>query len=712
MDRSQSQAVRLGLAVSMVLGCSSAVGAETFQGATLEDVVVTAQKREQRLIDVPLSVTAISGAEISDRGVAALQDMQYSVPGLTLAETGPGVGRVQLNGIGIAGGSTGLPVVAFYLDEMPITAPGGGDQMDIRLIDMERVEVLHGPQPTLYGEGAMGGTIHYVTASPDLKKFSGHAEATLGTVKDGAESYRAQAVINAPLVDGTLGLRVAAQYQKDGGWIDSKFTGAKDINSVEFKTVRAKLLYAPASNVSISLMAMHQEHDQPYQNFAKYDRTSDIHFPLANTDKTDLANLVIDWNAGPVSLLSSTGYLHRQPHNAYDLTQYLLPYLPFFGLPQSVIDTIQTIGWPLTSTENMFSQEFRLSSNSTGPFNYIVGVYYRNFRTSALDATVTLPGTLPFKFLDTVAVGSSKTLAEFVELRYAFSDRLEALVGLRHFHEDQAGVTSGDGIFDPPAPVPVNATFQSNNPRLNISYKTSDTGRMYANLAKGFRSGQSNVPVPGTPPTVGPESLWTLTVGSKNEWLDRRLSTDLAVFRNNYTDIQTLQVGAKNPSGWYANAGKATGTGVDLAISARPSKEFTLSATVAYTDSHYDNSTVGTYAGDPIHMVAKWTYSAVADYRRPVWSGTTLLARADYQHSSGYQLTVRDIPPPAPPIYVTDVRNIVNARIGLDFGRYQAVLFANNLTDDNGSLYPAVGAFPEPVLTTPRTIGVEFKVDF
>jgi iron complex outermembrane receptor protein len=712
MRRYHSPSFLLVLSLTALSACGVAFGEEATRGATLEDVVVTAQKREQRLIDVPLAVTAVSAAEISERGVVSLQDMQYSVPGLTLAETGPGVGRVQLNGIGIAGGSTGLPVVAFYLDEMPITAPGGGDQMDIRLLDIERVEVLHGPQPTLYGEGAMGGTIHYVTASPDLNKFGGHVEGTAGSVKDGAESYRAQAVINAPLVPGTLGLRVAAQYEKDGGWIDSNYTGAKDINSLEVKTVRAKLLYAPTSNVSVSLMAMHQEHDEPYQNFSNYDRTSNIHFPLANTDKSDIGNLIINWNAGPVSLISSTGYLHREPHNAYDLTQYLLPFLGFFGLPPNVIASIQTIGWPLIGVENMFSQEVRLSSNNTGPLNYIVGVYYRDFRTSSLDATVTSPGQLPFKFFDTRGVGSSKTLAEFVELRYAFSDRLEALVGLRHFHEDQAGVTSGDGIFDPPAPVPVNASFQSNNPRLNVSYKTWATGRAYANLAKGFRSGQSNVPTPGTPPTVGPESLWTLTVGSKDEWLNRRLITDVSVFRNRYTDIQTLQVSLNNPNGYYANAGKATGTGVNLGISARPSDEFTLSGTLAYTDAHYDNTTVGTYAGDPIHMVAKWTYSAAVDYRRPLGASSTLLSRIDYQHTSGYTLTIHDIPPPAPPYYFADARNIVNARLGIDFGKYQAFLFANNLTDDNGSVYPAVGAFPEPVLSTPRTIGLEVKFDF
>ncbi len=673
------------------------------------EITVTAQKRAERLIDVPLAVTAVTAAEIEARGITDLQNMQYAVPGLTLASTGSGVARVQMDGIGSTGGNAGLPVVGMYLDEVPITSLSG-IQMDVRLLDMDRVEILHGPQPTLYGEGSMGGTIRYITASPDLEKVGGHFNGDWGSVADGGSSYRASAVLNAPLVERKLGMRVLAGYERSGGWIDSLTTGRRDVNSVDFKTARMKLLYRPSDALSISLMALHQEHDQDYENFGTPDRTTATGYPTANEQKSDVGNLVVSYDLGPAALLSSTGFLHHESDLHSDLTAYFTPFLPLFGLPPDVISSIEQIGNPTVITNNAFIEELRLSSNNSGPFNYVVGAYYRNYRTGMRNSTATAPGSLPFQLLGAVANNTSETWAVFGEVRYAVTDRLQALLGLRHFEDTQHASSTGLGILNIPGTSADRARFTSDNPRLNVSYKTSPNGLVYVNVAKGFRSGVFNLGAAlNATPTAGPESLWTYTLGTKQEWLDRRVSVDLSVYYNDWGNLQSVGISSGVPLGYYANSGKASGQGANLALTMRPSQELSISATLGYTDMEHDVDSAFSRKGDPIDLVAKWTYSVAADYRRPLEWGATLISRIDLQHTSGYQNTLRGLPPE---IFPTDSRNVLNARFGLDFGRYEAYLFGNNLTDDDGSLFPAVGAYPEPVVPMPRTVGIQLAYHF
>lgn len=695
---------------------ATAQSSSTSRAPVLEEIVVTAQRRRQKLIDVPIDVTAITSAELAARDVTSLQEMQYAVPGLTIAQTGPGQERIQIDGIGSKGGSTGAPTVGEYLDEMPITPTAGGEGLDLRLIDMEGVEVLHGPQATLYGEGSMGGTVHYVTQPPDLERFGGYIDGDWGSITDGADSYRADAVLNAPLIPNVLGVRLVAGDERDGGWIDSNVTGQKNINGVDFLTFRGTILYRPIDDLSVSLLYLHQKQSQNYQDFGLPDRTTNTVFPTYNNETYDLANLVIRYDLGWATLVNSTGFLHRHPDMATDFTAYFEPYLPLLGLPPSITSTIAAIGYPNESKHNALSEELRLGSNNSEPFNYLVGAYFRDYRTDGVDDTVTYPGTLPFELLDEVFAGSSKSWAAYAELRYKITQRLEATLGVRHYQDHEILTQTGLGVFDIPGTNTGNDTFTSNNPQLTLDYKIDDNGLVYFNAAKGFRSGEFNLgATPPAPTAVDPETLWTYEVGDKQEWLDQRLSTDMFVYYNDWKNIQALGVEAGSPLSYYTNSGKASGPGANFALMARPFREFTMSATVGFADMKYDTHSAETYAGDPLDMVARWTWSLSADDRHPLTAGAVLVTHADFGHTSGYQLILRDYPELGlgpQEVFPTDPRNVLNGRIGVDFGNYEAYLFGNNLTDNNGTLYPAVGSFPEPVLPTPRTVGVEVKVDF
>lgn len=693
---------RLAAAITLALAGTAYADDAVRPKDTLEEVVVTAQKRAERLIDVPMSVAAVTGAEIEARGVSSLMDMQYSVPGLTMSEFGPGQGRLQLDGISTAGGSTGLPTVGRYLDEMPITADGAGAELDLRLYDMERVEVLHGPQPTLYGEGSMGGTIHFVTASPDLKNFAGHVEGTWGEVANSADSYGGYAMLNVPLIPDVLGVRLVAGYQDEGGWIDSRTTGQNNINETQIDTWRIKVLYQPTQALSVSLMVLGQSHDQANQNYAALDRTTSALTPQPNLEHYGLGNLVINYDLGFATLLSSTGYLNRKPEIAFDQSGYFVPLL---GDP--AITTAQELTWGF---ENMFSQELRLASKSEGPFNYVVGAYYRDYRTEGLIHFATAPGSLPFPLYDDDSLSQSESWAVFGEVRYKFTDRFEALLGLRHF-DDKRTYDDSANIFGQPSVVNASATFSSNNPRLNLSYKISPDGIVYANVAKGFRSGGFNAAAVGAqPPTYAPETLWTYEVGAKHEWFEHRFSVDISVYYNNWKDIQQVGIVAGNPNGYVDNSGKASGPGVNMTLQARPILDLTLTGTLGYADMKYDTNSANTNSGDPLDMVSKLTYSLAADYRHALTAATQWFARADWQYSDGYQLTLRNTPFTA--INATGSREVLDLRIGAAFNRIETYVFATNATDRNGILYPTVGTLPEPVLATPRTVGLGFKADF
>jgi iron complex outermembrane receptor protein len=270
--------------------------------------------------------------------------------------------------------------------------------------------------------------------------------------------------------------------------------------------------------------------------------------------------------------------------------------------------------------------------------------------------------------------------------------------------------TTSEGLLVAPGEESAEGTFVSNNPRVNISYKTSADGLVYANVAKGFRSGGFNLGLANAPPTYGPETLWTYTLGTKQEWLERRLGADLSVYYNNWTHMQTTGYSNGTPLNYVTNSGRASGPGVNFALNANPISDLTASATLGYADMKHDDKSAVTNPGDPVDLVEKWTYSATVDYHRPLADGIKLISRIDYGYGRGYQITVRNTPPG---IFTTPSRAVLDARLGVDLGRYQVYAYGHNLTDNNGQLFPGpLGTNPEPVLPTPRTIGLGGRVTF
>lgn len=670
------------------------------QPTMLEEIVVTAQKREERLLDVPMAITAVTGADIERRGVSSLSELQYSVPGPSLVAYGPGQERIQIRGITTA---NGLPTVGRYLDEIPLSIDENASGLDLRLIDMKQIEVLRGPQGTLYGEGSMGGTIRYLTADPDLTSFGGSFETQAGSVTDGSTAWRVNGVVNLPVVQDRVGLRLVAGYENSGGWIDSLTTGKKDINENEFLTFRGKLLAEITEKLQASILVLHQE-NEGVQNFG-INGKSNARVSELNSPTYDVVNAVLRLDLGWGSLVNSFGYLNAKNDTTTDLSSVYVPLLPLLGFP---VGFITSVGLRSTSDIDVYTDEIRLSSVPGGVFDWNVGLYGRQLDRNGVSRTATAPGSPPFDLIAARATSESEAWAAFGELAWHASDRLTLIGGLRYYDEKRT-LTAVSASFGLPATNANEGTFSSVNPRVNVSYKLSPDAMVYVSAAKGFRSGGFNSAAAGGPLAYDPEKLWTYEIGTKQQWLERRVTLEGAVYYNDWQGVQSSFVPVGTAIGFITNGGKVTGWGVDATLTARPTNGLTLSATYGWNNSEYKTASSEHAIGDAVDYAVLETWSGSIDYRRSLFGDVQGFARLDYQHAGPSSIINRG----AGVNIAIDSRDTLNARLGLDFGRYDVAVFADNLTDVSTPVIPGpFGLIRQDVEMMPRIVGVNFKARF
>jgi outer membrane receptor protein involved in Fe transport len=282
------------------------------QELVVEEVIVTAQKREQRLVDVPVAITALGGEEIAQKGLLNIQDIAFAVPGMALREDGPGSYQIFMRGLSNQYGSDAL--VGVYLDEAPVTL-SGFDQLDVRPVDLERVEVLKGPQGTLYGQGSVAGAIRYITKSPDLNEWGGSISAQESFISGGDSREVISGVLNAPIVTDKFGIRIAAHAEEGGGWQDQPEAGIKDGNNQDLRIVRTKMLWKPTDALSVQgMFLVHRNESQLGLGYEQPDRTVTVAVDPARRlvpkkFEYDLYNLDVKYDLGYAELLSSSTYI-------------------------------------------------------------------------------------------------------------------------------------------------------------------------------------------------------------------------------------------------------------------------------------------------------------------------------------------------------------------------------------------------------------------
>jgi len=673
------------------------------------EIVVTAQKRTQALIDVPLSISAVSNAEIAKRGASTINDLQYSVPGLSMTEFSPGQTRVQMRGVSVY---SGLPTVGVYLDEMPLNLELNQTGQDVRLLDISRVEVLRGPQGTLYGQGAVSGTIRYITNDVKLDRTEGMVGGEVGMIDGGGTNWKIDGVANTPIVTDRIGLRLAGSFQQFGGWIDNPVLGEKNYNSGHAFSVRGKLAVKLTDDFKITFMAQHQNLDLGAQNLSNDDKQVFDVAPAPYKSKATMLNATATYDLGDVQLLSSTGYLKRRDDLIQDFSATFKPFLPLLG----ITDPVDSIVAKRLNNNKIFTQELRLASQGNGPLNWTIGGFYRNSRTStATDTTVTpniLPPSIVLYRIAGTEPDNSKSWAVFGEASYKLLDSLTVLAGLRYF-EDRRHQDTTSTVFNSPANDRGSAKFDTLNPRFNISWQPTDDVNLYTNVAKGFRSGGFNLTSAsggfGTvPQTYDPDSIWTYEVGGKFRSADRKFSAEFALYRNEWSGVQTTTNIPGLPTSFTTNAGKISGWGVDGNLSYSPVSPLTFTLTGGWNNMEYKSNSAEHFAGDRVDYVPRFTGSASAEYRFDV-AALPSFVRVDYQHAQAFQVFIRNFQ--AAPAR-SDEQNILNARVGVEGESWSASVFAKNILNRDSIVYPSFASLVYDGRLEPRVIGASFSVHY
>lgn len=669
--------------------------AQTSGAADAQVVTVTATKRNERITDVPLAVTAIGEAEIRDRGAVDLRDMQYSVPGLNIQEQTPGANRIQLRGVN-AGAGTGLPIVGTYLDEMGITIDQQSRDSLVPLVDMLRIEVLRGPQGTLYGEGSMAGTIRYLTRNPSLTKTDGFVEANLYKQGEGGMGHRLSGAFGTPLMEGKAGLRIAAGTDKLAGWIDYPQMGLKDANGAKRYFVRPKLLIQPNEKLSISLLALHSRYEGDSDNLANV-ATPDVRlrttlFPAK--DNSDLANAIVSYDFGPVTLTSSTGYLKR-------------------GLLFTASVGGGTVRGTFDSSFKQWNQELRLSSNGDGPLQYTVGLWARDY-TSAIDRTGNLVANgAPVAALRRVGTDpvNSKSSAVFGDATWKLSPKVELSAGGRWYNDERTIASTT------PAFGPVTAKFDAFSPRVSGRYEWSRNASSYATLSKGFRSGGFN----GNGSAYEPETMWNLELGHKAV-LAPGLFLDGVVYFVDYTDRQAQSAIEISPGVFQAvvkNAGRASGPGVEAALNARLPAGLELTATLGWNDIRAKTSNVEVLKGERFDYVSALTSSLSLSQRVALGGALKGMWRVDYQHADPFTAIVRQAQGNGTVATLQNWRSanqdFFNMRAGVEGSDWSVTFDVKNLFDKRPlvlTIVPYNAATGEGASVAPRTVGLTFRKSF
>lgn len=676
--------------------------------AASAEIIVTAQRYEQRLQDVPLSISAIGAEELRARGTTDLKDLQYSVPGLSTFEYGVSRQFVQLRGMATTIGSS---TVGIYLDETPLGLDTQGDPMNVRLYDMERAEVLRGPQATLYGQGSMGGTIRYITAAPRLDVASGSFEGESSTTRYGDGNYKAVGVLNLPIATDKLGVRLVAGYERIGGFIDNIPTGKEDVNSADIYTMRGTLLARPSERLSISLMGVYQKSQQDNQDFGVDYQTNAL-LPQPINDRYALIQTKASYDLDVVELSASGSYIDRRNSSVSDVSGVYVPFLGALGFPPGFVDRV---GLANDSDFRIYNGEMRLASQGDGPFGWQLGALYRDSKSRQRSEAFTEPNDVPVVLTSSDVSYRNKSYALYGELNYALTPRLKAIVGLRYFNEhkkaDIDSTTFGSSSIDIG-----DDSFNSLNPRFNLSYEFSRNSMVYANVAKGFRSGGFNATSAGMgvidiPPTYDSDEIWTYEIGTKQQLFGGRLSLDASIYHSQWSKVQSYTFVQGTALAAVTNSGHVEGWGVDLSAMARPTRDLTLSATYGWNNLKFDTATVDKAIGDPVDGAVRESWSASLDYRPAISAGASGILRIDYQHAAASQITLRTFA--VPPIVPRPGRDLVNLRVGVGLDGLELTLFANNLFSEKApNLIGPLGVISENLEQRPRVIGISASARF
>jgi outer membrane receptor protein involved in Fe transport len=721
-------------------------GAAFAQDATpkkgIEEIVVTAERHVSTVQKTPISITAISGAQLQARGLTSVEDVIKELPGVSVRSSGPGQTEYEARGLSSTGGAA--PTVGFYLNDVPMSPPAAAQTgkivIDPDLYDIQSVEVLRGPQGTLFGSGSMGGTIRVLTAQPNFSGYGGSIEATTsGTAGGNRPNAGVNAAVNIPVTD-KFALRIVGTDSERSGWIDRVVVDdiptlplapgsavqvrnniqdapvksiAHDVNTEDLQGFRISALWKPSDDTTVKGMFLYQdlsmggydEFDQPPG--AKYQ----AHYTSFNTDEpfsdvTKVLSLTAEHDFGFATLTSDTGFWKRNERQSQDASEsvYTLGYTPLLNLPYTEHDITQ-----------QFSEEIRLASpESSERFKWVAGAFYDDLKSlwveySRNDYIQNVDGIPNGTLFESYNPYEIRQIAFFANVAYKIIPTVEFSAGFRfNRYENQVDLAEWGYVgLEPAEPAQAQKTKSAANsvtPKFNVSWTPTPDLLTYITASEGYRPGGLNQQVPAglcgaTPAAYNADSVWNYEVGEKAKLFNGLVTLNSDFYYDTWSNIQQLLL-LNCGYEYYDNAGNGRTFGPEVELTAKLTPELTVSANGAYTDAKITKPVAllaqGIVAGAlpgsnptclsvancqiPILNVPNYTGSVSLIYT------TTVMDK--YQFTG--RITDNYIGPVTDEDYYPLVHlppdDIINLRGSLSKGAWTVALFVNNLTNKHAAI--------------------------
>ena len=742
-----------GTVAAALVGTGGAQAEEAdFDKEQRQDViVVTAQKREQSIQEVPASVSVFGNDELYRRGASDLQDLLPGVPGVAIQDLGPGQNKIVIRGI--ASSNFEQSSVGAYFGEVPLVSyfPSSnavGAMSDIKMVDIERVEILRGPQGTLYGSGSMTGTIRYIPRKPDFTKFGGEIEVGYSqTARAGGENTKINGVLNIPLVKDKLALRLVGYDFDNEGYIKQRTasnpvsSGAADLLGAiaadkdnvagsSRRGGRAVLSWQVSDKLIISATALTQEVYQDgwlesidYQSLPvslePFDGRGEF-----KSDQVDIYNTEISYDAGFGTFTSSTSWVDGRSQRAFDFSRLFSVDTPA-AFPAGLRDDWQRDG---------IFHETRFTSEWNAPLQITAGVYYEDQEGRRLadvgwvgDASLCC-GFLGAGLVDGIFIlddiQNVEQLAIFGEASYDLTDKLEVAFGGRHFDYEQSLETDRDGSLNGGASQSRGSEeHNGENFKASLKYELTSNINLYSQWAQGFRL---NTATPNIPPAVcdvdndglldgtsvpinakaGPDTLNNYEIGAKATGLDGRLAVNAAVYNIVWKDLPTAVLGTCG-FGVTATAGEAISTGFELETQFALTNALSLNLSTSFADARITEEVPGVASkGDQLPNAPRWNVYAGIQYEFNQAENPIFL-RADYKYVGKYKTTINS------PFIAGDFHSF-DLRVGIDIDHVAISAYVKNLTNSDGAIVnDGLGTdYFRTIQQTPRQIGVDLSYAF
>lgn len=723
----------------------------------LEQVVVTATKRAESIQDVPVSVSALTAEDIQARGFTNYADLLNTLPGVYFQDGGPGVSQIRIRGVSASEGGVPSTTASYFGESVTSVLTNHGGKPNLRLIDIDRVEVIRGPQGTLFGANALAGVVRTIPNAPNPEQF----EASVGTrgfttAHSSDESYHVEGVVNIPLVQDKLAVRFVGYKDDVAGFIDNvspaqpsvDYSGAlglpdgtlvtpaiaafthKDINSEDTWGARASLQWRATDRLRLDLGYTTQDvvlnsepHATPTVGEYEQRRPLDQFEEGGYGERLNITSAVVSYDWDLASLVSASNWMRMNRFSDQDIT-FLAE--GSFGAP---------IPWGLhdRSIGRLFTQEVRVQSRGESPFQWLFGAFYLSQKSDLsqfvpdYSCPTCLPAVLAGQDFGIDAplarFSEQKQRSVFGEVSYDISPLWTLGVGARYLRDEVTsvgfaaeGVLAGGSL--PPDPTR-SGTKSELNPSAYLRFKPTGNTTWYVQAARGFRSGEVNPPLPdacdaeatevGLQQVTDPDTLWNYELGLKALFAEGRLSLNSAVYKQEWKGVQLGKQLLCGFSG-ILNGGDVSGRGAEVELTAQPNAAWRFNLSFSYNRNRFENVIAGTdfENGERLPDAPENNASLGAQYNfnlGGVWTGFT---RADYIHVGNVRGKFSDTL-----VVMQDSFSTANLRLGFERDDLQLELYGRNITDERAVLTTTQPQFGgNQTLIRPREIGVEVRYSF